>query len=792
MEEQKIDVFISHHTKSSLGITEAICQKLENNGVRVWYAPRNTVGSYAKCIVDAINRCRVFVLILNKESSFSEDVLNEINLAVERVRKGEKISILPFQVTNEDISDDAKYYIGRMHWIDAIQPPMQDRIEELSFRIMYLLENSAEGKRQESVKTVALKNTMIFPNLGFIGRKSEIEEIHSYLEQYKRVFLMGMGGIGKTEIAKQYIRNYQKEYTNVLFMKYETNLEDMIISEKELPIFNFSRREEDGVLETDEQYFFRKLEQLKELADEKTLLVVDNFDTEMDEYLEVFLEGPYQVLFTTRNDFEYLGYPVVKVEPFPSQEEQMQLFQFHYKKLLPEQEKEMVYQILTWIGGHTLTIELIAKLMSSKRIRPEQMISILKNEGIGTQLEGTVHHGFGKANTLYGYIDLLFNTSKLTEEEQQILRNLWLVPSSGVDLETFAHLMELQDCSLIDDLIKKSWIWHDYYLDKIALHPVIAEVIKERLQPSFSSCLSFVKQLTFCFSSKYHKSKEEIILLGEMAKTLYEKFPSVTYEWVDEYIAMVEMFKLSQHFEEGFMILNDILSLYQEQDLLKTKEGAMVYYHLGDLCLYQLHLSKACDYLEKSVSISEQVSPDSYDTGYLHKFLAFTYLKIGHYEEAQEHLKISRKILSVLLEEESSQMGSQSIAEARVAYFMKEYDKALELGKRAYHIFETVEGLDSYNILSCMLTLAQTYSKLGEYEKAITIGIEMIEKVEGKYSRNQSPVLIRYEALGEIYLESGDKEKAKETFQVILKELESIQEEDSDYYQDILKKIESI
>ena len=58
--------------------------------------PRNISGSYARSIVEAINKCKVFLLILNKESSYSEDVLNEINLAVERVRKGEGHINYPF------------------------------------------------------------------------------------------------------------------------------------------------------------------------------------------------------------------------------------------------------------------------------------------------------------------------------------------------------------------------------------------------------------------------------------------------------------------------------------------------------------------------------------------------------------------------------------------------------------------------------------------------------------------------------------------------------------------------
>ena len=92
----EVDVFISHHTQSSLKTVEAICNSLENQKIRCWYAPRDTIGTYASSISDAISKCKIFVLILNKESSYSQDVLNEINLAFERMRRTKKLVLFHF------------------------------------------------------------------------------------------------------------------------------------------------------------------------------------------------------------------------------------------------------------------------------------------------------------------------------------------------------------------------------------------------------------------------------------------------------------------------------------------------------------------------------------------------------------------------------------------------------------------------------------------------------------------------------------------------------------------------
>ena len=44
------------------------------------------------------------------------------------------------------------------------------------------------------------------------------------------VFLEGVGGIGKTELAKKYVENYGYKYNAVQFIKYYNYLKETIIS----------------------------------------------------------------------------------------------------------------------------------------------------------------------------------------------------------------------------------------------------------------------------------------------------------------------------------------------------------------------------------------------------------------------------------------------------------------------------------------------------------------------------------------------------------------------------------
>lgn len=178
-----IDVFISYHTSTSSHITKAICNCLESSGIRCWYAPRDTVGSYANSIANAISECKVFVVVLNREASFSEDVLNEMNLAFERVRTGDNIAILPFHISAEEISNDAKYYLGRIHWIDAINPPIEERINELKNVIMARLGNDESKNifQKTTTSTVMVNQSIDSDVANLISRIPLLNERRGYM-----------------------------------------------------------------------------------------------------------------------------------------------------------------------------------------------------------------------------------------------------------------------------------------------------------------------------------------------------------------------------------------------------------------------------------------------------------------------------------------------------------------------------------------------------------------------------------------------------------------------------------
>lgn len=125
--------FISYSSKDK-NIADNLCAKLEHNGIKVWYAPRDVHGPYADAIVAAIEQASYFIVILSQNSICSEHVLNEIDLAFQNITQGTKIK--PLRIDNTLFTAAFKYYLSRQHWMDASIPPLEQRLNEFVFELL--------------------------------------------------------------------------------------------------------------------------------------------------------------------------------------------------------------------------------------------------------------------------------------------------------------------------------------------------------------------------------------------------------------------------------------------------------------------------------------------------------------------------------------------------------------------------------------------------------------------------------------------------------------------------------
>jgi hypothetical protein len=134
------DVFISHSARDKQ-VSETICAALEQEGIRCWVAPRDVRPgkSFPGEITRAIQQAKVMLLLFSRHSNSSEQVLREVQLAVDC-----RVPIVRLRLEDIPLSDDLRYYLSTPHWLDALSHPLSKHIPPLIQAIKELLEQSPE------------------------------------------------------------------------------------------------------------------------------------------------------------------------------------------------------------------------------------------------------------------------------------------------------------------------------------------------------------------------------------------------------------------------------------------------------------------------------------------------------------------------------------------------------------------------------------------------------------------------------------------------------------------------
>jgi hypothetical protein len=135
------DVFVSYSTKDK-PVADAVCAKLEAEGLRCWIAPRDILPGmdWGGSIVEAIESARVMVLVLSASADASPQILREVERAV---NKG--LRIVPLRIEDIKPGRNLEYFLGTPHWLDAITPPLETHLQYLAQTIKVLLDQAQPG-----------------------------------------------------------------------------------------------------------------------------------------------------------------------------------------------------------------------------------------------------------------------------------------------------------------------------------------------------------------------------------------------------------------------------------------------------------------------------------------------------------------------------------------------------------------------------------------------------------------------------------------------------------------------
>ena len=312
----------------------------------------------------------------------------------------------------------------------------------------------------------------------FTGRDEALAALDELLRQPNRhvLSLHGLGGIGKSTLAREYLTRHRADYDAVLFL-YDNGSPDALLADDRL--VRISTVEKYGE-EPAEDYYARKLDALRKLCDEQNILVVlDNFEPgHLNDASDLLALG-WKVLLISREALPEGFCPSLRLNEL-SIEDQARLF-VHYARceLTKDADIAAFVSIVNHVGGHTLLIELIARQMARNYLSLREAAALTASAGITSLSDGKVDYIKDRSAvrvTVDAVLDQLMEISRYNRRERHVMKLLSLFDAPGIPGLVFRVIANLEDMESINALEDSGWLKVDQ--NRLSLHPVLREYVQ--------------------------------------------------------------------------------------------------------------------------------------------------------------------------------------------------------------------------------------------------------------------------------------------------------------------------
>lgn len=374
--------------------------------------------------------------------------------------------ILPGEKEDWMSEEEAKEWNAILTAAFAFLPEYRKKEEELWDGLSRLYETLLQ-KREKHHREARLFGRCIPDEGNVIGRNKEVACVAKALKKEKTAFLYGIGGIGKSAVAKAYARTYAGRYDTVVYASCNRGLRELFADDSLIYVQNMSYAPQGKRAELG-WYARRKLKMLARITDERTLLVIDNLNNLCDPLLKEALKLPCHLLITTRMNPACVKRSGILVGAM-EEKDLLRLFAFYYGKEMSDEEKRDALCILGKFHGHTLYGKLLARECAGKDIRL-----------------------FVKEKELFEIREQIFGFINFSKKEKEILKNAALLPATGMDAQRFFCLSRCEDKSLASKLKDRGLLEYDAGRGFVFLHPVVRCEVLKTLSPTWSGCSVFL------------------------------------------------------------------------------------------------------------------------------------------------------------------------------------------------------------------------------------------------------------------------------------------------------------
>ena len=427
----------------------------------------------------------------------------------------------------------------------------------------------------------------------FCGRDTELDELHTALQEHSKVFIKGFAGIGKSEFAKAYAKKFKIEYRNILYFNYSGSLKEMITD------MDFAG---DNLSDDEHTRFTKHIRFLKSLRRD-SLIIIDNFNTANDSFLSTLINYGCKMIFTTRSKID-CGH-IFDLDVIENSDELYQLVSKYY--FYADDNKTVINELIETVHHHTLSVEMIAKLLEKGLHTPKEILEHLKENSADPESADKIKiskDGISANETYYSHIRSLFSLYLLDKSYQDIMRNLIIF--NEVRIRYFAKMLELNDTNGINELCELGFI-ENIHADIITLHPMIRDIVLLDLKPTFDNCDVLITNLKFklqIIGIELSDSATIISAIGNVMKYIgntdsnsYLSFLEAAYIFLDNYHEYDLMERIISETED--LLSNKAFGTVNDRALLLNNK-AMLPVNRND------KLAKSISMMNKALSVCDE------------------------------------------------------------------------------------------------------------------------------------------------------------------------------------------
>ena len=808
MDNSTHEVFISFSFKDQ-AIAETIVNQLLNKyHISCWICTQDIRAgeNYKKTIVKAITDAKVLLMIQSESSMLSTEVPKEVSIALNKNK-----TVIPFVIDNSELSEDLEYDLLTVQRVDARRPTLDERIEELAQQICSVLGRPFEkdgGVMEASSGRRLVSTSPIIPKKVFCGRDEVISDISDAFNNGEHVvFVYGVGGIGKTQIAKQYAKQHKDDYDVIIYATYDRCLRDIVLSDSIFMLSPALTRYtlEDGSQEDSESFFARKLEAIRQAANERVLILLDNFDVEEDEHLADLVDARYRLLVTTRCDYSRY-YHTVKVDPIVSMDDLKDIFMQNYGGDDVSRDDPALEEIIELVNRHTYTVELLALHMENSGQTADEMLTAIKARGI-MSLDEEVRNSEMKTSVAYENLLKMFKIFSLSKEERDVLMYLSLMPIGGVNARNFREWAALPSSRVIKSLESRSWIIRN--VDGIALHPIIREVVKHEIPANEENCREFLDRFTETILDKHSwhfKMTEKERYLG-ISNSILETFNEITTGTEELYYYVQCLASFAFEIEYATLLAKRLYDFQRAQTGDGSFKTARAAFKVGWMYANGMQtpeaLMTALDWLTLSDEAFEKVELSNTDEISRHNLnkhnLTSVCLKLyahtndqKYYDRAVDYAQYALKQAEKYFKPGDyhyAKIGGAHRQLAKICEVKKDYEGALAHTEEALQMFLDMFTENDADAMECFGYKGEALCGLGRYEEAKPLLEKSAHGFSEFMGENHPKTYKRYVQLGDCCVKLGERDEAIAAYSYALKIAEKIFKPDSEQITAVNQKL---